>query len=49
MPFSRAVRPTLLLLLLAVTPACKEDQTTAVGVAVKEFSFSGNRAVATSQ
>ena len=50
MPFSRAVRPTLLLLLLAVTPACKEEQhAVAAGVAVKEFSFSGNRAVTTSQ
>ena len=49
MLFSRAVRPTLLLLLLAVTPACKEDQPAAVGVSVKEFSFSGNRAVTDGQ
>lgn len=49
MLFSRAVRPTLLLLLLAATPACKEDQTpAAAGVTVKEFSFSGNRSVPTS-
>ncbi len=50
MPFPRGVRSTLLLVLLAVTAACKEDQgSSAVGVAVKELSFSGNRAVTTDQ
>ncbi len=49
MLFSRAVRPTLLLLLLAVTPACKEDQPAPTGVSVKEFSFSANRAVTDGQ